>query len=149
MGELTHLIIWLILFGILLAVEALTLGLTTIWFAVGALVAALLSLVSNSWPVEVIVCFVVSFVLLFFTRPWAIKYLNSKRTKTNFESYLGKTAKVTEQINNVNAVGTVMLDGQEWTARAAKDAVIIEAGTLVEVKDIVGVKLIVEEKGEV
>lgn len=146
MGDFMHLLIWLILFGILLAVEALTLGLTTIWFAAGALVAALLSLIFESWTVEIIVCFIVSIVLLIFTRPWAIKYLNQKRTKTNYESYLGKTAKVTERIDNVNATGTASLDGQTWTARSLQDSVILEAGTLVIVRDLIGVKLIVEEK---
>lgn len=148
MSDYLHLVTWLVLFGILILVEAFTLGLTTIWFAGGALVAAFLSLASGNWIVEVIVFFTVSFVLLYFTRPWAVKYLNSKRTKTNYESLIGEIARVTERIDNLNASGTAVLNGQEWTARSVADSKNIEVGSIVIVQNISGVKLIVEEKKE-
>lgn len=137
-------ITWLILMVILVAIEIATLGLTTIWFAGGALVAFLLSLLGVAWQVQMSVFVVVSFVLLIFTRPIAIKSLNRKTTKTNVESLVGRTAKVTSRIDNVQAIGSASLNGQEWTARTVRDGQNIEAGVLVRVVEVRGVKLIVE-----
>ena len=142
-------ITWLILMVILVAIEIATLGLTTIWFAGGALVAFLLSLLGVAWQVQMSVFVVVSFVLLIFTRPIAVKSLNRKTTKTNVESLVGRTAKVTGRIDNTQAMGSASLNGQEWTARSTRDEQIIEAGTLVQVTEVRGVKLIVEPLKEI
>ena len=80
-----------------------------------------------------------------FTRPFAKKYINSGRTKTNYESTIGKTAKVTEVIDNLNETGTALVDGQEWTARAKNPQEVIGKDEIVRVTDIIGVKLIVEK----
>ena len=68
--------------------------------------------------------------------------------KTNIDSLIGKHARVTAEINNIEAKGAVLLNGQEWTARALKDDSIYPVGTMVEVKDIRGVKLIVSKEEE-
>lgn len=141
-------VFWLGAVVVLLVVEAITLGLTTIWFAGGALIAFLVSLVVDNVLIEFIVFFAVSLVLLFYTRPVAVKYFNRRRVKTNYESYIGKEAKVTETVDNFNATGTVMLNGLEWTARAYDDKSIIEPGRRVIVKKVAGVKLIVAEESE-
>ncbi len=135
---------WLIALALLLVIEILTLGLTTIWFAGGALVAFLVSLVTDSLILQVVVFLVVSFVLLFFTRPVASRYLNSKRVKTNYESLAGKEVKVLERIDNFNNTGLVQINGLEWMARAVDDDTIIEPGTKVIIKEVSGVKVIVE-----
>ena len=74
-------IFWLAAFGVLLLIEILTLGLTTIWFAVGALAAFLLALVQVPLMIQVVVFIVVSVVMLVFTRPIMTKHLNKKRQK--------------------------------------------------------------------
>lgn len=141
-------IYWLIVLAVLLIIEIVTLGLTTIWFAGGALIAFLLSLFYDNLIIELVVFFLISLVLLFFTRPLAVKYFNTKRVKTNYESLIGREGKVTQTIDNFNQTGEVILNGQEWTARALDDRSIIEPGKRVIVNKISGVKLIVDVKEE-
>lgn len=141
-------IYWLIALALLLFIEIITLGLTTIWFAGGALVAFVASMLGASSGIQFILFLSVSFVLLFFTRPVATKYFNKDRVKTNVDSLVGCEGKVTVQIDNFNQAGVVILNGQEWSARSENDQ-IIEVGTKVRVIRITGVKLIVtDQKGE-
>lgn len=137
-----YLFMWLALIAIFIVVEIATLGLTTVWFAGGALVALLAGLCGADTAVQVIVFFVVSVGLLFFVRPSACRKFNSRRVKTNIDSLIGAEGKVVETIDNFNQKGCVFLDGKEWTARTV-DGTVIEAGSRVSVVDISGVKLIV------
>lgn len=141
-------IYWLLVLAILIVVEILTLGLTTIWFAGGALVAFFLSLFVPSFGIQLGVGLIVSFFLLFYTRPIAKKYLNRGIVKTNYESLIGRDGRVTETVNNLEGVGTVNLGGQLWTARSKDDKEILTEDTIVTVLNIQGVKLIVEKKVE-
>lgn len=144
MGELE--IMWLALMAVLLLIEIFTLGLTTIWFAAGALVAFLVALTGLNLGIQIAVFVVVSVVLLILTRPLAVKYLNSRTTKTNVEALAGKTARVTIGINNLKGEGQVVINGMEWTARSSDDTKIFKAEDYVTVVGIEGVKLIVKEK---
>ncbi len=139
---------WLIAFVVLLGIEAMTMALTTVWFAGGALVAFVLALLGINVQVQLGVFVIVSFILLFFTRPFALKYVNKNTVKTNMDSIIGKSARVTATINNVEGKGAAVLNGQEWTARALEDENIYPVGTMVEVKEIRGVKLIVSKNQE-
>lgn len=140
-------IIWLILLAILILIEIITLGLTTIWFAGGALVAFIVSLFYDNLLLEVILFVVVSLILLFFTRPVVKKYFNSTRTKTNYEAVIGQEALVTGTIDNINNTGWALVNGLEWSARSVNGE-IIEKGTKVVVESISGVKLMVRIKKE-
>lgn len=137
--------IWFGLFIVLLVIEIITLGLTTIWFAGGALVAFIASVLGMPLAGQFVLFLVVSFLMLYFTRPWAVKYVNKNRTKTNIDSLIGKTAIVKEEIDNLRAQGKVMLNGMEWTARGVGEQAVIKEGEMVKVLEINGVKLIVEE----
>ena len=139
-------VIWLGLILVFLIVEIITVGLTSIWLAGGALVALILNQLGVNLIWQIVAFFVVSVVLMVFTRPFAKKYINAGRTKTNYESIIGKTAKVTETIDNLNETGTAVFNGQEWTARAKNPTETFEAGTHVKVVDVMGVKLIVEHE---
>ena len=138
-------VVWLGLIIIFLIIEIITVGLTSIWLAGGALVALILSCLGVNLIWQIVAFFVLSVVLMVFTRPFAKKYINSGRTKTNYESTIGKTAKVTEVIDNLNETGTALVDGQEWTARAKNPQEVIGKDEIVRVTDIIGVKLIVEK----
>lgn len=141
-------IIWLIVLVVLLLAEIITLGLTTIWFAGGALIAFISTyLGANVW-VQLILFIVVSLILLFFTRPIAVKYFNKERVKTNYEGLIGKVVNVTERVDNFNQTGTATVNGQTWTVRTKEEGICIEPGTKVQIIDIVGVKLIVKEYRE-
>ena len=143
-------IIWLALTAVLLIIEIATLGLTTIWFAAGALFAFFAALLGMNQGIQIGVFVVVSVVLLFFTRPLAVKYLNTKTIKTNTEALVGKTARVIVDINNLKSQGQVVINGLEWTARSSDDSVVFKIGDAVTIVGIEGVKLIVEgqKKGD-
>lgn len=138
-------IFWLIVVVVMAVIEIITLGLTTIWFAGGALIAFAASLLGANLLVQSILFVVTSVVLLAATRPLAVEFFNKDRTKTNAESLIGKTALVQQEIDNLKAAGMVTVDGQEWSARSADDKV-IPAETLVEILEIHGVKLLVRQK---
>ena len=138
-------ILWLVAFGVLLLIEILTLGLTTIWFAAGALAAFLMAVLSLSFMVQTIVFIAVSALLLIFTRPIMTKHLNAKTTKTNAESLVGEKARVLIPVNNLKSEGQVMVNGMEWTARSTKDEVTFVKDEMVRIVGISGVKLIIEK----
>ena len=134
---------WLMAFIILVVMEFLTMGLTTIWFAIGALTAFFASLFGASFWIQIILFLVVSLVVLVVYRPLAVKYVNSRRTKTNVDDLVGKEAKVTEKIDNLNQTGRVVLNGMDWSARTTIGGT-IDVDTIVKVVGVQGVKLIVE-----
>ena len=138
---------WLVLFIVFILFEIITLGLTTIWFASGALIALIASLLGADVIVQIIIFIVVSVLLLIFTRPYAKKFINDKTTKTNVDDLIGKTGKVTETIDNINSTGLVYINGLYWLARSANDLVIYE-DEIVTIIRIEGVKLIVSNKRE-
>ena len=135
---------WLIAAAVFLAAEVLTLGLTSIWFAGGALMGAVMAGLKFPLYVQLLVFALVSGVLLLLTRPLAQKYLNSKTIRTNAESLIGETCIVTEPIDNLKAEGQVSINGQTWTARSFSDEVLLARDQLVSVEKISGVKLIVK-----
>ncbi len=139
-------ITWLILLVAFILIEIFTLGLTTIWFAGGALAAMVAALLKANVPVQISLFLLVSFILLFVTRPVAVRYLNQNREKTNAAGLIGRTCIVKEEIDNLKAMGCVVIDGQEWTARCADDKTVIPVDALVVIQEIRGVKLIVKEK---
>ena len=139
---------WLIALAVFLVIEIITMGLTTIWFAGGSLVAFIASLIGVPVIAQIVIFFVISFVLLFFTRPVVEKHLNNSREKTNVNSMIGKEGKVTEEIDNFNQKGTIVVNGLEWTARSSDDDIIIPNGAKVIVKDVQGVKAIVGKVSE-
>lgn len=145
-----QIIFWLVLLIVLLVVEMATLGLTTlglttIWFAGGAFVAILAALLNAPILVQIILFFLVSVILLVFTRPIAVKYFNRDRVRTNVESIVGRQGIVTGEINNLLGQGQVVINGQEWSARNADDGSVIPAGAVVTVVAVSGVKLMVSK----
>jgi len=138
-------ILWIVIAIICGIIEGVTFGLTTIWFAGGAVVAALMAACGFPIVVQIVVFVIVSFALLYFTRPVVQRAFNNNRVKTNAEGIIGKNAYVTEDVDNMRATGQIKIDGLEWTARTAKDGIIIKKDTLVTITAIDGVKAIVEE----
>ena len=134
--------IWLIVFVVLVIIEIITMGLTTIWFAGGALAAA----VHAPLWVQIVLFLVVSALLLFFTRPVAVKYFNKDRVRTNVESLIGQQAIVISEINNLQGIGQVTVNGQEWSARSTDEEAAIPVGCVVIIERVSGVKLIVTPK---
>ena len=141
-------VVWLVILVVCLAIEIFTLGLTTIWFAIGALAATIGALCGLSLWVQNTMFVVVSLVFLFFTRPIAVKFFNKDRVRTNAEGLIGKMGIVISEIDNLQGVGQITIGGQEWSARSLDDAVRFPIGAVVEITAIQGVKLIVKERKE-
>ena len=139
---------WLVAFVILIGIEAATMALTTIWFAGGAVFAFFAAVLGFSIQTQLVVFLIVSFVLLLFTRPLAMRFVNRETVKTNVDGLIGRRAKVITKIDNNEPSGATVVDGQEWTARSMDDAVTIPVGTHVVIKEVRGVKLIVEPVSE-
>ena len=135
---------WLVAFVILIGIEAATMALTTIWFAGGAVFAFFAAVLGFSIQTQLVVFLIVSFILLLFTRPLAMRFVNRETVKTNVDGVIGRRAKVITKIDNNEPSGATVVDGQEWTARSMDDAVTIPVGTHVVIKEVRGVKLIVE-----
>lgn len=129
----------LVVFGV---VEAATVGLVSIWFAMGALAALIASALGVPDLVQVVVFLVGSFATLLVVRPLAQKYVNNRHIPTNADRVIGQEAVVTEAIDNLKGQGQVKVAGTPWTARSGDDAA-IPAGTTVRVLRIEGVKLYV------
>lgn len=134
--------IWLVIMIVLVIVEVVTLGLVCIWFAGGALIAAVVAVFGGPWWLQLIAFVVVSAVLLVFTKPIAKKYFTDKIQKTNSEDLIGKKVMVTEEVDNIRATGVAVASGLEWTARAKEDGVTFMKGEFAVVHAIEGVKLI-------
>lgn len=137
--------LWLVVLIIAIVAELISLGLTTIWFAGGALVATVVAAAGGPIWLQVVLFLLVSIILLAFTRPVAVKYFNKERVRTNVESLVGRQAIVISEIDNLQGIGQVTVGGQEWSARSADEGRILAPGTIVRIMAINGVKLIVAE----
>lgn len=136
-------IIWLVILVIMIVLEIISLGLTTIWFGIGAIGAAVVAWMGYGIWVQLFVFAVLSVIAMAVFRPIAVRYLNRDKEKTNVEDVIGKTVVVTREINNEQATGEVRLNGLEWTARS-QDGRVIPEEDRVTVVAVEGVKLIVK-----
>lgn len=139
------LVIWLIIAAIMIVAEILTLGLTSIWFAGGAFVAAIVAYCGGNWIAQIVLFAVVALVCLVLSRPLAKKVLMKNTTKTNADSLVGQNCYVIEDIDNVSGKGAVKVNGLEWTARSVSNET-IKSGEEVVINEIRGVKLMVSKK---
>ncbi|MDO4455018.1 MAG: NfeD family protein [Eubacteriales bacterium] len=139
-------VFWLGLMIVLLVIELATMGLTTIWFAGGSLTAFIASMAGAQLWLQIVLFFGISILLLIFTRPFAVHYINKNPARTNADSLIGKTGIVTEEISNLESKGQVQIQGQIWTARSAKEEATMKPGEKVVVEEIRGVKLIVRRE---
>lgn len=141
----TMIFVWLGLTVFFLILEGISVQLTSIWFALGAIVAMLLAVFHvDSLPVQIAAFVIVSLVTLIATRPLTRKLIDKKKQPTNADRNIGETAIVTTDIVNLEGKGEVKVKGTQWTARSA-DGTDISTGETVRVLRIEGVKLIVEK----
>ncbi|MCM1186729.1 MAG: NfeD family protein [Lachnoclostridium sp.] len=144
MNEFT--VFWIVALIVSIVIELVSLGLTSIWFAGGALVAALAAALNLPLWLQILLFVVVTLALLVFTRPIAVKYFNKERVRTNVESLIGRQAIVISEIDNIQGIGQVTVGGQEWSARSYEEDKRINVGSVVRVMTVSGVKLIVMEE---
>ena len=135
-------ILWLVLLVTFLVVEAATVTLVSLWFAAGALLALLSSLLGAVVWLQVAVFLVTTAVALAALRPVARKFIHPKVTATNVDAVIGATGLVTVSVDNVTAAGQVKLGSMVWSARSTSGDPIPQ-GTLVRADRIEGVKVFV------
>ena len=136
-------IVWLVLLLLFAGGEAVSVGLTSIWFAAGALAALVAALLGGALWIQITLFLAVSLLCLAAVRPLAKKHLNNKVEHTNADRAIGQEALVTEDIDNIQGKGAVIIRGVTWTARS-EDGDPIPTGTMVRVLRIEGVKVFVE-----
>ena len=137
---------WLLLTAALLVIEALTAGLTTIWFAGGAVAALVLAFLGAPVWLQTGVFAAVSLILLLVTRPLVLKYMKKGRGATSLDRMIGQEVLVTEKIDNLRGTGEVQIAGQYWMARSVDNDQIIEEGEIAMIRSIQGAKLIVGKR---
>ena len=137
-------IFWLILVAVMLVIEIFTMGLTTIWFSLGAVAAAIAAGLGAPLWMQIFLFSVVSVVIMILVRPFAIKVMDRNRTKTNIDEMIGQQAEVIEAIDNQREQGRVRFRGVEWMARSV-DGSTMAAGDVVTVEAVSGVKLLVRK----
>jgi len=137
--------IWIAAAVIFLMIEGATQGLTSIWFAAGAVVSALVAMATDNMIAQIAVFAAVSLVLVIFTRPLAQKKLNSRTVATNADSLIGRTVTASTDITRENG-GQIRLEGTVWTAVPSDDSQDIRKGDAVKILKIKGVKLIVRKE---
>ncbi|MBR4529591.1 MAG: NfeD family protein [Lachnospiraceae bacterium] len=141
------LVFWLIVLVVCVVIELFTMGLTTIWFACGAAVAAIVAIfLPELIPVQAIAFVIVSLIVVLTVRPIAVKYFNKDRARTNIEGMIGKQGIVIGEIDNLQGCGRITVGGIEWSARSVSNEVKIPVGSVVIIRAVDGVKLLVEQE---
>lgn len=147
---------WLIWLGIAIAmllIEAFTVDLIAVWFAVAGLINVVITAIFPElfYVWQILIFVLVATILLLSTRKMVKKFLKRRQDQeTNLDLVVNHKGRVMEEINNDYETGAVKINGIVWSARSANGE-IVEIDALVNVLQIKGNKLIVEknnEKGE-
>lgn len=132
--------LWLLVLIGSIILEAVTINLAGIWFAVGAGAALIATTVTTSWEVQFIVFGAASAVTLLATKPLAEKLRSPRKVATNADVNIGRKARVLTDIE-AGTPGRVRLDGVDWQAYSGEA---ISKGALCEVLDVDGATLLVK-----
>ena len=132
---------WLAIILLLVVIEVSTVQLTTVWFVVSGIISMILSIFINSIEIQFAIFVIGGILLLFTTRPYLMKKLKVKESRTNLDRVIGMNGVVTQDIEKLSP-GEVKVDGKMWTAISDKE---IKKGKVVEILKIEGVKLKVKE----
>ena len=138
--------VWLGIMVAAIILEAITVQLVSVWFAGGALVTALVTMFVDLdiWA-QILIFVTVSLLVMVIARPLIKDRLDKQKQATNADSVVGKTAVVSEAVDNINGKGAVKINGTVWTARS-EDGSPIPKGANVTIRKIEGVKLIVSQE---
>ncbi|MCD8087020.1 MAG: NfeD family protein [Oscillospiraceae bacterium] len=136
------LVFWLVGVGVFLVIEAISAALCSIWFAVGALVAAAVAALDGPIWLQVVLFAAVSGVCFAVLYPRLKHLVSHHHHPTNVDMLIGQTCPVTQRIDNLTETGAVAIAGKTWSARSA-DGQVIEPEAIVRIKSIHGVKMIV------
>ena len=145
MPEISAVLIWLIIAIILGTIEAITVSLVSIWFAVGAVAAMIPAYFDTPIWAQILVFLAVSAICFACTKTFFKDVVKVKKQPTNADGLIGQEGVVTAEINNLEGGGKVYISGLTWSARSESGEK-VENGAVVTVKRIEGATLIVESK---
>ena len=137
--------LWIVVLIATLGMELVSVGLTSIWFSFGALGAIAACAAGSPEWLQGTVFLAISLLMLVFTRPWAVRFLNNRRVKTNLEEIVGSEVRVIELVDNKLECGKALRAGLEWTARARNTDDVFLPDEMAKVSGVEGVKLILEK----
>lgn len=135
--------IWLIASGVFFIVEIFTVGFLIFWLGIGALLAMLISFLTNNIIIQTAVFVISSGILIFATKPLVNKLTKTETVPTNVYSVVGKKGIVIEDINYSTGTGQIKSEGEVWSAKT-NEQINIPKGTEIEIESIDGVKVIVK-----
>ncbi len=145
-GESAMITVWLYIVIATIVIELATVGLVSIWITGGALCALIIAMLNGPFWLQLVAFFAVTAILLLFTRPWALRHVNARKTPSNYEEVLGKDVRVTEKVDNIEGTGKALYNGMPWTARAEEEGVTFDVDEIASVSRVEGVKLILKKK---
>lgn len=140
-------VFWFVLLIAFSVIEAVTVQLVSVWFALGSIGALIAAFLGAKFLAQITVFIIVSVICIIATRPIIRKFHSKGVQSTNADRCIGQNAMVIEQIDNMKAQGQVRVNGNVWTARS-EDNEIIPVETIVKIVKIEGVKLIVKTEKE-
>lgn len=133
---------WLILCGVFLIIEIFTVSFLMFWPGIGAFLAFLTSLITDSQIIQIGVFSISSILLIVFMKPLTKKLFKTNESTTmNSDSLIGKTGVVVKTINMAEGKGQVKVNGELWSAYPSDEKIIINEGEKVMIESITGVKL--------
>ena len=135
---------WLIASGIFFIAEIITTGFLVFWLGIAGLITMCISFLTHNLMIQGSIFVILSAILILATKPFVKKFVDKKNNskKTNAFSIIGKTALVIKDIDSINGVGQIKVDGEIWSAEGVNGSN-IEKGTKVKIKQIDGVRAIV------
>ena len=134
-------LMWLIIIILLTVLEVVTINLVSIWFIVSGIVSLFLSFIIDSFYIQFFIFVLLGLILMILTRPYLVKKLTKNKVTTNLDRVIGMEGIVTEEITKIKT-GEVKVDGKRWSAISNEN---IKVGSIVNIEDIDGVKLIVRK----
>jgi len=138
-------ILWISAAVILGIIEASTVNLITVWFAVSAFITAVFSALEINFGVQITIFIVLSAVLVLLTRPLAKRFISQKTVATNADRVIAKEGIVTQKIDTIENSGQVKVMGQVWSAKT-RNGETLEEETPVVVEALEGVRVVVSAK---
>ena len=146
---MTPVVFWLVVTIVLAVFEIITLGLSTIWFAFGALAACFAAMLGVGIIPQIVIFVLVSVLSLLLVRPLSVKYFNNRVSRTNIDALAGKKVIVSWDVDNLKGTGLASVDGTTWNVRTENDNEKILDGETVIIKRVDGNKLIVEKERQI
>ncbi len=143
--ESMALIGWIIATIVLMVIEASTVNLVSVWFAIGTFAAAIVAAFGGGYVLQIVVFVVISVLVLIFTKPVVKKMREKNAQATNADRIIGKEAEVTEEIDPISGSGQIKVLGQTWSAKAEGNLTVSKKAR-VRVLRIEGVKAVVKEE---